>query len=68
MYADVTNFSSHGYALVSEDGTTYSIIDKDFNIAGDGLFKGVGAYLTQENSNCFFVIQADGSSTLVKIE
>lgn len=68
MYADATNFNYNGYALISEDGTTYSIIDKDFNIVGDGLFKGAGAYLTQEKSNCFFVVQADGTSTLVKIE
>ena len=68
MYADATGFNSNVYALVSEDGTIYSIIDKDFNIVGDGLFKGTGAYLTQEKSSCFFVVQADGTSILVKIE
>ena len=67
MYADATDFSSNGYALVSKDGGTYSIIDKDFNIVGDGLFEGTGAYL-DSGWNSFVIEQADETPLLVKVE
>lgn len=32
MYANATNFNMYGYAMVSEDGKNFDIVDTDFNI------------------------------------
>lgn len=44
-YADATDFTAQGYALVSADGTNYDLIDKDFNIIGKDVVSGESAYL-----------------------
>ena len=36
-YVGATHFMSNGYALASEDGTTYDIIDKDFNVIAENV-------------------------------
>ncbi len=69
MYTDASDFSPSGYALVREDDSTYSIIDKDFNIVGDRLFEGTGAHTIDNfKSNIFEIEQNDGKVVWIKIE
>lgn len=43
MYADTSGFSNDGIAFVSEDGKSYSAIDRDFNVIGVNLIDGAEA-------------------------
>ncbi len=67
MYKDATEFSDNGYALVSDDGKTYDLIDKDFNVISKDIFEGISAY-TVPSYNWFGVKTADGTEIYYKIE
>ena len=65
MYKDATEFNIYGYALVSNDGNSYDIIDKDFNVVGENVIQGEGAYLRSGNSPVFAVKTASGYKDLL---
>ena len=47
-YMDASAFGKSGYAFVSDDRQKYSVIDKDFNIVGDGIIEGSAVYNAPE--------------------
>lgn len=55
-YKDATNFNEYGYALVSEDGKNYSVIDTDFNVVGQDVVRGNVAYL-KSDYGCLFLVE-----------
>lgn len=40
MYKDASPFNYYGFALVSEDGKTYDVVDSDLKVVGKGVAKG----------------------------
>lgn len=62
-YDIATHFNSAGYAIVSEDGATYSIIDTDFNVVGENFINGFLEY--ERNEYCIF--EEDDGYTVVII-
>ncbi len=44
LYVDATPFSTNGYALVSDDGVSYDIVDRDLNVVAEDYIQGRGAY------------------------
>lgn len=59
MYAaDASTFTESGYAVVSDDGEVYSIIDKDFNVVAENAIKGTGASYMYDCGNIIKVDQA----------
>ena len=65
MYKDATEFNIYGYALVSDDGYSYDIIDKDFNVVGEDVIQGNGAYLRSGNSPVFAVLTDNGYTDIL---
>ena len=65
MYADASNFSSGGYALVSDDRGTYDLIDSRFHIIRENCVNGTGASLFDRGMDLFTVSQPDGTRLLV---
>ena len=57
MYADATDFNPYGYALVSDDRKTYSIIDTDFNVVAKDYFTGDSSYTSGK-----YIIVGSGDS------
>ena len=55
----------YGYALVSDDGYSYDIIDKDFNVVGEDVIQGNGAYLRSGNSPVFAVLTDNGYTDIL---
>ncbi len=45
MYVDASGFNTYGYALVTEDGNSFDIIDSEFNIVAKDYIQGKGAYV-----------------------
>ncbi|WP_029231186.1 hypothetical protein [Butyrivibrio sp. VCB2006] len=45
MYADASNFNYYGYALVSDDLKSFSIIDRDQHVVAKDFAKGMGSYV-----------------------
>ncbi len=60
MFKDATDFTSSGYALVSNDGKSYDLIDTDFNVIKEGIVEAKGASI-YENTNVINVFNEDGS-------
>lgn len=59
MYKDATPFNFYGYALVSEDGKTYDIVNDDLEVVGKGVAKGVSAGWAGDA--VFYLRQEDGT-------
>ncbi len=57
MYKDATNFNIRGYALVSEDGENYDLIDNAFNVVAKGFTQGKKAYFCGDYY--FYVIDSE---------
>ncbi|MCQ2519959.1 MAG: WG repeat-containing protein [Lachnospiraceae bacterium] len=53
MYKDATDFISAGYALVSNGGNKYDLIDEDFNVLGKDIITAEGAYVSDYLSEIF---------------
>ena len=49
MYTDATQFSSNGYAFVSDDGKNYDLIDSDFNVIKANALQAPGLSLLGGN-------------------
>lgn len=71
-YADVSDFTSSGYALASDDRETYYIIDTDFNKVSDNIYEGTSSYLIGDGKNGLDVngirITGDGIDYVLTIE
>lgn len=59
MYSDATDFNVNGYALVSEDGHSYDVIDKDFNLVAEDYIEGSGAYAIGKSSPIIIIQTSD---------
>lgn len=59
MYSDATAFNVYGYALVSEDGHSYDVIDKDFNLVAEDYIEGSGAYAIGKNSPIINIVTSE---------
>ncbi len=65
MYKDATSYLDSGYALVSEDGNTYDLIDAEQNIIAENITEGRsarGAY------HGFIVYLEDGSCKYITLD
>ena len=62
MYADASDFNNYGYALVSDDGESYSIIDTNLNViakdfvksSGGGWSDGIYLIVSTENGDEYY--------------
>lgn len=61
MYSDATDFSADGFAMVSDDRKSYSVIDRDYNVLVKDAVAGKSSYLL---GNFFVVTEEDGSKTV----
>lgn len=52
MYSDATYFNKSGYALISKEGYTYSIIDSEFNILIEDAIAANDIYYLCDNVFC----------------
>lgn len=68
MYKDATNFNASGYALMSEDGKTYKVIDKDFNVIEGKEIPGDRASQFEDGSNLFYVINGNDMGKIIEIK
>ncbi|MCR4685808.1 MAG: hypothetical protein K5649_10105 [Lachnospiraceae bacterium] len=59
MYKDATAYSQNGFALVTNDGQSYDLIDGDQNVIGEGVARGTSAFLKGRDSNLFVIEQGD---------
>ncbi len=66
-YVDATSFNEFGYALVTEDGKNYSVIDADLNVVGTDVIRGASAYLCSDRGSVFGVEDKNGNRTYVRI-
>ena len=60
MYKDATDFTKSGYALVTNDGKSYDLIDTEFNVIKEGIVEASGASI-YEGTNMINVYYEDGS-------
>lgn len=60
LYQDATNFNSAGYALVSNDGKSYDLIDLDLNVVGTACVEGDKAHW---EGDIVFAVRKDGVYT-----
>lgn len=65
MYKDATNFNTAGYALVSEDGKTYNLIDTDLNVVVEGCLEGTDASWLGDS---VFYVQQNGEAHFYSIK
>ena len=61
LYEDATNFNKDGFALVTEDGSHYDLIDCYLNVVEESIFVGDSASL-YINSNIFRVANGEDNS------
>lgn len=66
MFKDASAFTQSGYALVSNDGKTYDLIDTDMNVIAENIVEGKGASLLTP-TDIFKVTAEDGSVTFYAI-
>ncbi|MBP5414907.1 MAG: hypothetical protein ILN61_06670 [Lachnospiraceae bacterium] len=65
IYKDASAFNCYGYALATEDGYNYDIIDKDFNVVAKDFFKGSSAYISCRGSAVLICDTNEGSKAVV---
>ncbi len=66
MYKDASSFCDLGYALVTDDGVSYDLIDTDLNVVGEDVIEGVGAAL--HYGNLFSIAQSDGTEKIAIVK
>lgn len=64
-YKDASAFSARGYALVSEDGMHYYLVDKELNKISDD-YEGISGALY--GYNLFALVQEDGTQKIIICE
>ena len=57
MYKDATAFCELGYALVTDDGRSYDLIDTDLNVVGEDVAEGIGA--VYRYGNLFSIMKSE---------
>lgn len=67
QYADATNFTKSGYALVSNDRETYYLLDSDLHILNEYSFSGISACLAMYGTDTFWLTREDGSRSCIRI-
>lgn len=62
-FVDASGFNSQGYALVTEDGTTFNLINSDMDLICEGIATGTGCFVSgdtlcvrQEQGNYLTII------------
>lgn len=66
--ADAIPFTDKGYALITNDKKTYSVIDTDFNIIGENVVEGKSSYFPGNCAGNVFIIEGlDGKERYYKI-
>ena len=68
MYRDASAYNAAGYALVTNDGRSYDLIDADQNVVASSVIQGKSAYLNCKGGNLFKVVQADNSELCVMVK
>lgn len=66
-YPDATTFCRAGYALVSDDRETYSVIDKDYNVVIEDVIDGISASLNYHN-DFFRITKNDYENALLIVK
>ncbi len=65
MYKDASYFTASGFALVTQDGRNYDLINSDFEVVAEGIAQGDGASV--QDSDCNVVRVRDGKETTILI-
>ena len=65
MYADASDFTSSGYALVSNDREHYDLIDNELNVVAENIVSGVSVSVYDD---VITVKAADGSKSYYMVE
>ena len=65
MYKDASYFTGSGFALVTEDGRNYDLINSDFEVVAEGIVQGDGASVQDEDCNVIRVRDGEGTIILV---
>ena len=69
MYADASDFTASGYALVSADRENYDLIDSELNVVAEKIVSGISASLyTFGGGNVLSVTHGDGSYAYYIVE
>lgn len=64
-YKDASAFNASGYALVTNDGHSYDLIDSDMNVVGKDVVQGVGAAL--RHGDLFVVYQGEDEDPIYAV-
>ncbi len=70
MYKDATSYSDSGYAFVTNDGSSYDLIDAEQNVVGEGVVKATSMYrhVANGHGNLFVAELRDGTYEYILVQ